>query len=180
MIETRHIGLCDGIAAHLAGLLSHQAPDTFTPRPISQTCCPHLCAFLPSCCTQCPECLPSLFFRVSLLQTLQTSALKVFWKPFLNTTSRSMSTFSYVLYALCLYLLQSNDDSMLYICMALDLVWEAMAVASFQGLCLVPCQEHRRHWHISAECINPRLFSSLLMENPLASNCLLGTKITSA
>ena len=88
----------------------------------------------------------------------------------------------FLLCSLCalLYLLQSNDDSMLYICMALDLVWEAMAVASLQGLCLAPCQEHRRHWHISAECINPRLFSSLLMENPLASNCLLGTKITSA
>lgn len=55
------------------------------------------------------------------------------------------TNFSCVLYAICLYFLQSNDHNMLYICMSLDLIVEARAMVLLQDLCLPQCLGHRRH-----------------------------------
>lgn len=86
----------------------------------------------------------ALFMWVSLLQTLQTSAWKVSWKPFLNTVSRFICNF-HVLYAVCSYFLQSNDHNVLSICMVLHLTLEARGTASLQVLRLAQWLQHRRH-----------------------------------
>lgn len=154
-IYTRHKGLYDGIPALLAGLLSPMYLTLWHRPPVYHTC--HSDSSAPSFdySVSRPR-KPALFIWVSRLQILQTSAWKVSWKPFLNTASRCISNF-HVVYTVCLYCLQSNDQNILCICMVLYPTLESRTTASLQVLCLAQWLQHRRHSIYICEWINPSI-----------------------
>lgn len=153
-IYTRHKGLYDGIPAHLAGLLSPMHLTLRHRPPVSHT--GHSDSSAPLIILISRPRKPALFIWVSLLQILQTSAWKVSWKPFLNTASRWISNF-YIVYTVCLYCLQSNDQNTLCICMVRYPTLEARTTASLQVLRLAQWLQHRRHSIYICEWINPSI-----------------------